>query len=73
MEEHHAIRFCLHCARPYDWHRSSSWSLKLTFCSKTCEQARNTYSIEELLSAKPEHWLHEALREDWIREEAAKA
>lgn len=69
-----AIRRCEHCELPYDWRRSGSWSLKLTFCTSLCEKAANTYTIEELLSARPEHWAWEVIElADLIPAEAAPA
>ena len=46
------IRICLQCATPYDWRRSSSKSLKMTYCSVLCERASLGFTIEALLTAR---------------------
>jgi hypothetical protein len=46
------IRMCLQCATPYDWRRSSSKSLKMTYCSVLCERASLGFTIEALLAAR---------------------
>ncbi len=56
-----AIRHCLRCGLPYDWRRSTSWSLKLTFCSESCERHQNGFTIEELLRCKREQWVWQPL------------
>jgi hypothetical protein len=43
---------CQHCGIPYDWKRSTSWSLKLTFCSMLCEQKQNGSTIENILATE---------------------
>lgn len=42
-------RQCRRCGNGYDWRKSSSWTLKLTYCSVLCEQADLGFSIETLL------------------------
>ncbi len=44
------IRVCLHCATAYDWRRSPSGSLKMTYCGSLCERADMGFTIESLLS-----------------------
>lgn len=45
-------RYCLHCKFPYQWRKSTSWSLKLQFCSMTCERSENGCTIEDILSVE---------------------
>ncbi len=51
------IRRCEHCSAPYDWRRSSSRSLRMTFCNSLCEAADLGGTIESMLTiqrARPE-------------------
>jgi endogenous inhibitor of DNA gyrase (YacG/DUF329 family) len=43
------IRNCARCGVRYDWRRSPSSSLKMTYCGSLCEQADLGFSIEGLL------------------------
>jgi hypothetical protein len=43
------IRHCAHCRLPYDWRRSASSSLKMTYCGTLCEKADLGFTIETLL------------------------
>lgn len=43
------IRECARCGRKYDWRRSPSSSLKMTYCSSLCEQAGLGFTIDALL------------------------
>lgn len=43
------IRTCAHCRLPYDWRRSTSSSLKMTYCGAMCEKADLGFTIEGLL------------------------
>jgi hypothetical protein len=43
------IRTCQHCGQAYDWRRSPSGSLKMTFCGSLCERAHLGFTIETLL------------------------
>ena len=43
------IRHCQHCGLPYDWRRSPSSSLKMTYCGSLCERADMGFTIEGLL------------------------
>lgn len=44
------MRICEHCRLPYDWRRSPSVSLKMTYCGSLCERADLGFTIETLLS-----------------------
>ena len=43
------IRVCQRCGMRYDWRRSPSSSLKMTFCGSLCENAELGFTIEALL------------------------
>ena len=43
------IRHCAHCGLPYDWRRSTSSSLKMTYCGTLCEKGDLGFTIETLL------------------------
>lgn len=43
------IRTCAHCGLRYDWRRSPSGSLKMTYCNSLCEMADLGFTIEALL------------------------
>ena len=45
------MRTCEHCKVPYDWRRSASSSLKMTYCGSMCEKASLGFTIEALLAA----------------------
>ena len=45
------IRTCQHCGIPYDWRRSPSDCLKMSYCGSLCEIADLGFSIESLLHA----------------------
>ncbi len=52
------IRKCARCGVPYDWRRSPSSSLKMTYCGSLCEKAALGFTIESLLRATtPAHRL----------------
>ena len=44
------IRTCQRCGIPYDWRRSPSSSLKMTYCGSLCERADLGFTIETLLN-----------------------
>jgi hypothetical protein len=48
MESPH-IHTCKHCGIRYDWRRSPSSSLKMTYCGSLCEQADLGFTIESML------------------------
>lgn len=43
------IRICGRCGLRYDWRRSPSSSLKMTYCGSLCEKADLGFTIETLL------------------------
>jgi len=43
------IRTCGHCGLPYDWRRSTSSYLKMTYCGSMCEKVEMGFTIEGLL------------------------
>ncbi|WP_322796053.1 hypothetical protein [Tepidiforma sp.] len=47
MQDH--IRICQRCGMTYDWRRSPSSSLKMTYCGSLCEKADLGFTIEALL------------------------
>ncbi|MEO9253973.1 MAG: hypothetical protein ABI305_00405 [Tepidiformaceae bacterium] len=44
-----AIRFCKKCRLAYDWRRSPSSSLKMTYCCSLCERADLGFTIDALI------------------------
>ena len=40
---------CTRCNVPYDWQRSTSSSLKMTYCSSLCEQGDLGFTIEAMI------------------------
>ena len=53
------MRTCQHCGLPYDWRRSPSGSLKMTYCGSLCERADMGFTIESLLNES------RVVRVDW--------
>lgn len=56
------------CQRPgclcvYDWRKSSSRFLKLTFCSYTCERSTNGFLIEDFDYVTRDTWKRDVIRE----------
>ena len=43
------IRTCTRCNIRYDWRRSASSSLKMTYCNSLCELADLGFTIEAIL------------------------
>ena len=43
------MRSCQRCNIKYDWRRSSSTSLKMTYCNSLCEAADLGFTIEALI------------------------
>ena len=37
---------CARCGLPYDWRKSSSWTLKMTYCSVLCERGDLGFTLE---------------------------
>jgi hypothetical protein len=50
---HDPIRTCAHSGLRYDWRRSPSSSLKMTYCGSLCERAGLGFTIEALLRCAP--------------------
>lgn len=50
------IRYCGHCGLPYDWRRSASGSLKMTYCGSLCEKGDLGFTIESLLQTERSPW-----------------
>lgn len=48
-EERNHLRTCKRCSLSYDWRRSPSSSLKMTYCGSLCEQADLGFTLEALL------------------------
>lgn len=48
------IKSCKRCGLRYDWRRSPSSSLKMTYCGSLCEQADLGFTIEALLRIERE-------------------
>ena len=46
------MKTCAHCNLRYDWRRSPSSSLKMTYCGSLCETADLGFTIESLLRAE---------------------
>jgi hypothetical protein len=47
------IRMCARCGIRYDWRRSPSSSLKMTYCGSLCEAADLGFTIEAILRSGP--------------------
>ncbi len=43
------LHVCEHCRSTYDWRKSASSSLKMTYCSAICERNSLGFTIEYLL------------------------
>ena len=43
------IKVCARCGLRYDWRKSPSSSLKMTYCSSLCEKADLGFTVEALL------------------------
>lgn len=52
-------RTCCRCATTYDWRRSTSSSLKMTYCSALCEKGALGFTLDTILSGI------RILRRDW--------
>ena len=44
---------CERCGLRYDWRRSPSSSLKMTYCGSLCERADLGFTIEAILNLRP--------------------
>jgi hypothetical protein len=47
------IRACARCGLRYDWRKSPSTTLKMTYCGSLCERADLGFTVEALLKASP--------------------
>jgi hypothetical protein len=43
------IKVCVRCGLRYDWRKSPSTALKMTYCSSLCERADLGFTLEALL------------------------
>lgn len=43
------LRTCARCGNIYDWRRSASSSLKMTYCGSLCERGDLGFTIEAIL------------------------
>lgn len=43
------IKICARCGLRYDWRKSASSTLKMTYCSSLCERADLGFTVEALL------------------------
>jgi hypothetical protein len=48
------LQLCQHCGTRYEWKKSSSRWLRLTYCTWTCEKAGEGFLIEQLFEV--ERW-----------------
>jgi hypothetical protein len=46
------IKVCARCGVRYDWRKSPSSSLKMTYCGSLCERADLGFTLEALLKSK---------------------
>jgi hypothetical protein len=46
------IKTCARCGLRYDWRRSASSSLKMTYCGSLCERGDLGFTLEALLERK---------------------
>ena len=47
-----AIKTCVRCGLRYDWRKSSTSTLKMTYCSTLCENGDLGFTLEALLKAE---------------------
>jgi len=53
------LKVCARCGNRYDWRKSPSSSLKMTYCGSLCERADLGFTIDALLDnvqAVPSAW-----------------
>jgi hypothetical protein len=53
------LRTCGRCGRRYDWRRSTSTSLKMTFCGVLCERGALGFTLDSILHGMT------VLRREW--------
>lgn len=58
-------RYCESCGFPYQWRRSTSRSLKMTFCSITCERDELGTTIEDILAVERFGLSYSAIKEKY--------
>lgn len=46
------IKVCARCGVRYDWRKSASSTLKMTYCSSLCESADLGFTVDALLRAR---------------------
>lgn len=46
------IKVCARCGLRYDWRRSPSGSLKMTYCGSLCERADLGFTLDALLRSE---------------------
>ncbi len=46
------IKVCARCGLRYDWRKSPSSTLKMTYCGSLCERADLGFTVEALLKAE---------------------
>jgi len=46
------IKICTRCGLRYDWRKSASSLLKMTYCSSLCESADLGFTVDALLQAR---------------------
>lgn len=49
-EQQSHFRTCQHCGDRYDWRKSPSGSLKMTYCGSFCELVTLGFTIEGLIN-----------------------
>jgi endogenous inhibitor of DNA gyrase (YacG/DUF329 family) len=54
MDQLQKLYECGRCGVRYDWQRSTSSSLKMTYCSSLCEQGDLGFTIESMIR---EHYI----------------
>jgi endogenous inhibitor of DNA gyrase (YacG/DUF329 family) len=54
------IKRCRRCGQRYDWRKSPSSTLKMTYCSSLCERADLGFTLEALLKFEPKRVAEEA-------------
>jgi hypothetical protein len=47
------IKVCARCGLRYDWRKSPSTTLKMTYCGSLCEKADLGFTLEALLKSGP--------------------
>lgn len=52
-EQSSNLRTCKRCGLAYDWRRSASSSLKMTYCGSLCEMGDLGFTLEAMLQMPP--------------------